>query len=153
MVLSRIVWGSGFALFSISLVIWWLILHMVGKNPEPEGPQPTETMTKLFGLLHKLNSIQQRPIKLGNNSLWTNTGSCREGPAPHCYEMDLREHPQPQAKDGIKSGLSNGTEVHRERQGMMSINPPKKETGLQGIKRHYQLLLFLFSQKVSLKMQ
>ena len=49
MVLSSIVWGgSGFALFSISLVIWWLILHMVEKNPESEGPQPTETMTKLF---------------------------------------------------------------------------------------------------------
>lgn len=29
-------------------------MHMVEKYSEPEGPQPAETMTKLFGLSYEL---------------------------------------------------------------------------------------------------
>ena len=35
---------------------------------------------------------------------------------PNCYEKDFREHPKPQAKDRIKSGLPNGTEVQERGQ-------------------------------------
>lgn len=59
MVLSNIVWdsSSGFSLFSISSVVW--VTHhphgrKIEKHSKPEGPQPTETMTKLFGLLYEL---------------------------------------------------------------------------------------------------